>query len=628
MKIKLLLLAAIVLLGTSLAYAQGSVQIVSKTGTGVTVTAACIASHNCLDVDLLNIPHVICDSGCSSSAGFADNSTFTVGTSAINPMGAYYTSGAAPSISTGNAGRVRMDANSYLFVDCVTGCAGGATTPADAFTTPTTAGLSASFLMGYNGASWDLLRTGDKNNVTGITGVLNAAPLGRYNATQPTLTDTRYNLFQLSQRGELFVAPGVSGFPVTLTSTTVTGTVAVTQSTSPWIDSITTWGGGTLGAMANYGTSPGAVLAPGVNAFITNIPHAIIDSGSTTAVTGNVTVVQPTGTSLHAVLDTTSTTAVTQATGTNLHAVIDSGSTTAVTGNVTVVQPTGTSLHAVLDTTSTTAVTQATAGNLNATVVGTGTFATQSTLAAETTKVIGTVNQGTSPWVVSNGGTFAVQGVDIASGPDAVNTSPTKNPLQIGGVDNTANCSAAPCVQKAVFSNGQLFGNEYALVTRDAADQTLLATLASILVAQQNVRVRGTFGIPLGSIGDALKVVPIQTDPCAGVKQSFPISQTTGTRYVIGNGHRAYICSIIVVGSDAENVSLVEGTGTVCATGTIAVIGGATAAAGPNMAANGGFTLGNGAGTIAAVGVSGDDVCLFESGSGRVAGVMTVAFGQ
>lgn len=34
--------------------------------------------------------------------------------------------------------------------------------------------------------------------------------------------------------------------------------------------SITTWAGGTLGAMANYGTSPGAVLAPGVNAFVTN----------------------------------------------------------------------------------------------------------------------------------------------------------------------------------------------------------------------------------------------------------------------------------------------------------------------------------------------------------------------
>lgn len=32
----------------------------------------------------------------------------------------------------------------------------------------------------------------------------------------------------------------------------------------------TTWAGGTLGAMANYGTSPGAVLVPGANVFVTN----------------------------------------------------------------------------------------------------------------------------------------------------------------------------------------------------------------------------------------------------------------------------------------------------------------------------------------------------------------------
>lgn len=31
-----------------------------------------------------------------------------------------------------------------------------------------------------------------------------------------------------------------------------------------------TWAGGTLGAMVAYGTSPGAVLVPGVNAFVTN----------------------------------------------------------------------------------------------------------------------------------------------------------------------------------------------------------------------------------------------------------------------------------------------------------------------------------------------------------------------
>lgn len=39
-----------------------------------------------------------------------------------------------------------------------------------------------------------------------------------------------------------------------------------------WLTSVTTWATGTLGAMANYGTSPGAVLVPGVNAFITNSP--------------------------------------------------------------------------------------------------------------------------------------------------------------------------------------------------------------------------------------------------------------------------------------------------------------------------------------------------------------------
>lgn len=46
-----------------------------------------------------------------------------------------------------------------------------------------------------------------------------------------------------------------------------------------------TWAGGTLGAMANYGTSPGAVLVPGVNAFVTN----------TVTVSGTVTAT-PTGT--------------------------------------------------------------------------------------------------------------------------------------------------------------------------------------------------------------------------------------------------------------------------------------------------------------------------------------------
>jgi hypothetical protein len=55
---------------------------------------------------------------------------------------------------------------------------------------------------------------------------------------------------------------------------------AVTQGTTPWVDAVTQWAGGVLGAMANYGTSPGAVLVPGVNAFVTNAVAVSAASGS------------------------------------------------------------------------------------------------------------------------------------------------------------------------------------------------------------------------------------------------------------------------------------------------------------------------------------------------------------
>ncbi len=267
-----------------------------------------------------------------------------------------------------------------------------------------------------------------------------------YNSTPSAPGDGQQVALQVDSKGNLLVniAVGgggassnvniadVNGVPPALTNPlpvelsdgtqafgTVANPISITGSISATNPSVGTNGAAIPTSSTEIGASDGVNLQPLqvdasknlkvlVNAALpagTNvIGHVIADTGSTTAVTGNVTVVQPTGTNLHAVLDATSTTTVTQATGTNLHTVVDSGtltavtaitnalpagsnvighviadtgSTTAVTGNVTVVQPTGTSLHAVLDTTSTTAVTQATAANLNATVVGTGTFAVQ-----------------------------------------------------------------------------------------------------------------------------------------------------------------------------------------------------------------------------------------------------------
>lgn len=66
-----------------------------------------------------------------------------------------------------------------------------------------------------------------------------------------------------------------------------TGSVsAKLRSISRDVMTVNTWAGGTLGAMANYGTSPGAVLVPGVNAFITNTP-SVVQSGTWTVQPGN-----------------------------------------------------------------------------------------------------------------------------------------------------------------------------------------------------------------------------------------------------------------------------------------------------------------------------------------------------
>ena len=54
--------------------------------------------------------------------------------------------------------RVRGSIAGGLQVNCVTGCSGGSSTPTDAFANPTTAGLSQSFGMVYNGVTWDMMR--------------------------------------------------------------------------------------------------------------------------------------------------------------------------------------------------------------------------------------------------------------------------------------------------------------------------------------------------------------------------------------------------------------------------------------------------------------------------------------
>ncbi len=128
--------------------------------------------------------------------------------------------------------------------------------------------------------------------------------------------------------------------------------------------------------------------------------------------------------------------------------------------------------------------------------------------------------------------------------------------------------------------------------------------------------------------GQGLKITDgnnfLVVDPCLGQAKLFAsINQTANTQLVSGTvSKKIYVCSIHLVAAAATNVAVVEGTGSVCGTGTAGVsgFGGATAATGWNFAANGGIALGNGASALGAEGTSGDNLCLLNSGSGQVSG--------
>jgi hypothetical protein len=116
-------------------------------------------------------------------------------------------------------------------------------------------------------------------------------------------------------------------------------------------------------------------------------------------------------------------------------------------------------------------------------------------------------------------------------------------------------------------------------------------------------------------------------DPCVGQTKSYvSFNQTANTKIVSGtSSKKIYVCSIHLVTATAQNIAVVEGTGSTCGTGTAGVqgFGGSTAATGWNFQANGGISYGNGASSVGAEWTAADDFCLFQSSSGQVSGGMS-----
>lgn len=133
-------------------------------------------------------------------------------------------------------------------------------------------------------------------------------------------------------------------------------------------------------------------------------------------------------------------------------------------------------------------------------------------------------------------------------------------------------------------------------------------------------------GITLSSAS----IEPAQTVTLSNPCQNFSavkfvgISITANTQVITGiSGAQIYICSINLISAAADNVAIVEGTGTTCATGTAGMkglTGGSTAATGWNFAANGGLTFGNGGFAVSATTTAADNVCIFVSGATQLSG--------
>jgi hypothetical protein len=102
---------------------------------------------------------------------------------------------------------------------------------------------------------------------------------------------------------------------------------------------------------------------------------------------------------------------------------------------------------------------------------------------------------------------------------------------------------------------------------------------------------------------------------------STAVSITANTRIITGTSSKqTYICAINLIVSTADNVALVEGTGSTCGTSTAGMAGGSTAATGWNFAANSGLTLGSGTGAVVRTATAADDVCLLVSSGAQVSG--------
>ena len=231
--------------------------------------------------------------------------------------------------------------------------------------------------------------------------------------------------------------------------------------------------------------------------------------------------------------------------------------------------------------------------------------------------VIGAVTQ-SGTWNVTVNAALPA-GSNTIGGVNLAQYTPVSGRLPVDGSGVTQPVNLAQVAGTAVDTNS---GNKSAGTQRVviASDQPVLAGVGAGATGSappaNAVQQGGT---------DGTNLVAIYVDPCErGARTRVAINQTANAQLITGTASKqTYICDLDVVTATAQNIALVEGTGTTCGTGTAGMAGGATAATGWNFAANGGLVKGSGGKWVYKTNTAADNVCLLQSGSGQVSGSLS-----
>lgn len=218
--------------------------------------------------------------------------------------------------------------------------------------------------------------------------------------------------------------------------------------------------------------------------------------------------------------------------------------------------------------------------------------------------------------VVTDGsGNFVARSVVCDQAAAASCATVSSNNLSVGQA--TASNLNATVVGTGTFATQSAQSGTWTVQPGNTSNTSPWLTRASDGTSNQAVKAAST-SAALTDPAAVVAVSPNAAPVCTGVTA---ITQTTSTD-VKTFTNTGFICSIVLVSDTAQFVAVVEGTGSVCATGGAALLGSTTVGSGLSLAANGGFSAVAATPWLKMI-TSADHLCVLQSGAGRVGGVIT-----